>query len=1092
MSDRETLLHASDDKPPLSRTGLIRLSGLLIGLEKLDGILALPEFPARADPGLPFGRFRLLAQVGEGSYGIVLLATDSRVGGREVAVKVPRPAVLSDPVARERFLREARAAGVLSHTGISVVYDAGEIDGLPYLASGFVKGPTLSGWLAARKTPLPPAEAASLVRDIAQAVHHAHERGILHCDLKPANVMLRVSTDHPPTPVVTDFGLARILTDDPHQTATYRPAGTPLYMSPEQARGDRRNLTARTDVYALGVILYELLTGRPPFATPSGESVLHRLLNEAPEPLRRKASALPVDLEAICLTCLAKNPKDRYPSALALSDDLNRFLTGVPTRARPVGPLIALARWAARKPVQATISALALVAWALVPALVIDSADRLAIEAADRRAAEAEATLAGARASASEFHAALERVRQRRADPSMEWADENLVALRELASHSHASAAWPELRSEAAAALAATDLRRIRDLAQGGKPYAITFTPDGNRLAVAEWETNEGECRVGLYRVDDGEQERTFTARLTADWAIREQKPDGLRSVAVSPDGRWLAAGTRGGQVAAWDLSRSADPPKVWDAHVDDETNPRDVRVGRLAFSDDSRRLYSASLEVVRGWEVGRWSGCFHKADTTLPFASSLPVDAALAVYRTGNDGSDWLLHPFHPRTGTILQAAQPVGCNFALSPDGRSTFHQGAGITQRAVLSTVDPSGFQMPFASPGRAAFENTQMTDIRFSPDGRLVATSGEHDHRVRLWDLASGQRVIDRTHTAGSLRLAFSPNGQLLAVAEVDRVSVYRVTGNLVDTIGVGPNSVTRLFAASGDGTRLGLIGDLTADESERTEWTQTAAAWTCTSRLRGSGWGSDHPLLVWGPNDSQAMNFSGTMSRQDRLRFNDRFDVVVPSLVDLKFAPDGCAWAVDEDCVTVFNPPSWIAATRFMNDSDSRSKGMSFRALVVGRGRVLVGRRDGRLFALNPDNGVCEREWSTDQPVTALAQSADELLAVVGGEGGGVSAIRFDRQVRLASAHHDAVRGVAIGPGGLIVTGSADRTVKVWDADMKPVLTLRVGGSVRQLALSENGKRLTILVDGERAVRQWRLDELRREIANLGLDPGPLP
>ena len=212
----------------------------LPGSIELDAILSLPSHPQSAEPRIPFARFQLRARIGAGSYGIVLLADDPQLG-RQVVVKVPLPAILADAVARERFVREARAAAVLDHPGIVPVYDAGELNGLPYLVAGLVDGPTLAARLAEQKSFAPPADSASLVRDLARAVHHAHERGILHCDLKPGNVLLpRPRGAELPSPVVTDFGLARVLNDDPALTRTFGLTGTPLYMSPEQARGDRR------------------------------------------------------------------------------------------------------------------------------------------------------------------------------------------------------------------------------------------------------------------------------------------------------------------------------------------------------------------------------------------------------------------------------------------------------------------------------------------------------------------------------------------------------------------------------------------------------------------------------------------------------------------------------------------------------------------------------------------------------------------------------------------------------------------------------------------------------------------------------------
>ena len=239
----------------------------------------------------------------------------------------------------------------LHHPGIVQIHEIGEHDGMPYLALEFVEGGNLAGQL--RNTPLPPREAAGLVESVALAMQAAHERGILHRDLKPANILLRHEIRKPQAefvsdcgirisdfePKVTDFGLAKRLDQASDQTRSGVIVGTPSYMAPEQAAGKTKDIGPAADVYALGAILYELLTTRPPFRAATTLDTLHQVIHDEPVAPMRLQPALPRDLDTICLKCLAKEPARRYHSAQALAEDLRRFLAGQPILARPVSQL---------------------------------------------------------------------------------------------------------------------------------------------------------------------------------------------------------------------------------------------------------------------------------------------------------------------------------------------------------------------------------------------------------------------------------------------------------------------------------------------------------------------------------------------------------------------------------------------------------------------------------------------------------------------------------------------------------------------------------------------------------------------------------
>lgn len=308
-------------------------TGPAVPLPEGGGDKSIPSVPG----------YDLLEKVGQGGMGVVYRARQQALS-RLVALKLIRASDLPGPEEEARFLAEAEALAAIEHPNVVRVYEAGRFQNQPFMALEFVSGGSLADHL--RQGPLRATEAAKLVEQIARGVQACHERRIVHRDLKPGNVLM--GTDG--TPKVTDFGLARRVEAESGLTQSGAIMGTPSYMAPEQARGESRRVGPEADVYALGAILYECLTGRPPFVGPVAMDVLLQVVGEEPVAVRALAPKTPRDLETICHKCLQKEPSRRYASAEALGDDLQRLVAGEPIRARPVGPVERVWKWARKRP----------------------------------------------------------------------------------------------------------------------------------------------------------------------------------------------------------------------------------------------------------------------------------------------------------------------------------------------------------------------------------------------------------------------------------------------------------------------------------------------------------------------------------------------------------------------------------------------------------------------------------------------------------------------------------------------------------------------------------------------------------------------
>lgn len=728
--------------------------------------------------GVPrrLGRFTIIRELGRGGLGVVLLAYDP-VLKRQVALKIPRPEALLTAELRERFQHEAQAAARLAHPHIVPVHEVGDVGPICFIAAAYVEGLSLSEWLRSLAGAMQPRAAAELVTDLADAMHYAHGQGVLHRDLKPGNILLEpgLARDALPDaagidsgaaprwiPKIADFGLAKIMDSARDETRTGVILGTPAYMSPEQAMGGKCKIGPESDVYSLGAILYELLTGKPPFRGDSDTETLMHVSNSLPVAPRRVKASIPTDLEAICLHCLEKSPAQRYRTAAALATDLRHFLAGEPTIVRPLSAAKRLIRWGRRRPEYAALAALGLVSFLTIAAGVLIHTRELneAVDLANRNAVLAEGNRQVAEKHEDRANEQLYVAQMRLADRALR--DGDLPTVRKLLDSYEPGqdlnrlrgVEWHVLHAEAERAANAGKNSSTTVYDHPANVDAVQFTRDGRWLLSG---CEDGHLRIWL----------AAEGRLL--WDIPAHGSC-INQVRVSPDGRWLLTASCDTTVGIWQIHPSGPPAAV-------HRLPHETPVRQLAFSPDGQQFATLcdgrqiAPDVVRGaiyiWQVESGERVHFDEFPALMGAHGLDWsrdgrylatlrDDVVTVFRT----TDWKEH---------YQKRFPFDSKRMSGP--RIAFEPHGGPLTVCVQNSLQQIDLDTGVES---TRLETLNSGEFSWSADGCFVAISGR-DGMVHLFDGWNAFRPhsFDQHHTGRIVEMAFSPDGSRLATAGFDR-------------------------------------------------------------------------------------------------------------------------------------------------------------------------------------------------------------------------------------------------------------------------------------------------------------------------------
>ncbi|MDB4766425.1 serine/threonine-protein kinase [bacterium] len=787
------------------------------------------------------GQYRIEEVIGTGGMGIVYRSWDE-TRNLFVALKL---LIRSSPSQAnvKRFRQEALAVARLSHPGIVRVYSFGDYEGKPWISMALIDGPTLEQKIQSNHQ-LEGRVAASLIADVADAMHYAHQQGVIHRDLKPSNILI----DDKGKPQICDFGLAKISESNSSLTNTGEIIGSAAWMSPEQARGDTDQVTERSDVYSIGTILYQCLIGRRVFQSASHLETLRQVCDVEPVAVRQVDPSIDRDLETICARCLEKSPDQRFATADELAKELQRYLNYEPIHSRPLTRYQRAIRWCRRKPQHAIAIGLAL----LLTAALTLGIPWLIVEQALRREAVTEAGISRQVAEQQQKVAETEKyfstLIKLREDPPVKvagWKSKKLEQLQSVANLDVKGKAPVELRSILANLLSKNDLEEVAVFADGIDSRAVAFSPDGKLAALAEIRPDSinSDLRVYLYRIEpNSDGDVTVTPWISrslyehADVVSRTVRRfhqgggwEGAMSLCFSSDSKRIVVATRHGRILEWSLTKPLHSwPRVIKSYGEktlDKCMPIQFLSGDrlLAGMRGEGDMFPLIIDAQNGdpiWVSDRPA----KANTVLPFGSL--------------NGNECLLNIYHDGHETVSNFDEPKVERFA-GPSFQDIDHYA----NKHSIVGVESSGQKRCLVYDFRDNRKTLKLRNVedqfelvvkpKFGADSLTVLglVFGKRDElRLRVWDGLSG--AIDAELPVLQMeqpRLAISQKTGQLLVGFNDGAKLYRISGPTASStsktktpfqaMAVGPRRILS-FAIDETGHRIALLESESVKSEQR--------------------------------------------------------------------------------------------------------------------------------------------------------------------------------------------------------------------------------------------------------------------------------